>query len=34
LCFRDASNAQEMGLAEGQPVVAMFKATAVHIIPR
>jgi len=25
---------EELGLAEGSPVVASFKATAVHLIPR
>jgi molybdopterin-binding protein len=28
------SSAKEMGLAEGQPVTATFKASAVHLIPR
>jgi len=27
-------SAEEMGLAEGMPVVATFKASAVHLIPR
>jgi tungstate transport system ATP-binding protein len=28
------ASANEMGLAEGQPVIASFKATAAHLIPR
>jgi molybdate transport system ATP-binding protein len=27
-------SAEEMGLVEGMPVVATFKASAVHLIPR
>ena len=28
------ASARQMGLAEGQPVTATFKASAVHLIPR
>jgi molybdopterin-binding protein len=28
------ASAREMSLAEGQPIAASFKASAVHLIPR